>query len=367
MFALPRRIATLVLTLGVYSGCEDHPKLEPAPSAHTPPTGPSVTVDASAPRVVGALRKNVLELGTRALPAESIAFAKNHFVHLSQDTLFINELPSRKELAKIPVAEPRRVLVLRDGRSLALCAAETILVTERKREVVRLRRIPLFPQSQVLPDLHHSGRFWVLHAFDAALYGYELDDDNSLQILDPRDIKDFDGRVFAPLRDGSFLHTDKDGLVRLFLAGKRTPLPLDVTGAFRLLPTRRLDQIWLARDGGSLERFQLLGGRAKSLVSFQVAQVFDVAASDKNLAVLRVRPTDGGRDFAVELYSAKGKLQWADSLELSVDAPESEDWVFRVSRDRGVAVSQNGKWLAVGGLGAAVLWDATSGKRVLTR
>jgi hypothetical protein len=366
MFALPRRIATAAISLWIFSGCEEAPKAAVPPVVTVSASAPSVAVDAGAPRVVGALRKNVLDLGTRALPAESIAFTDSEFVHLTQSTLFINELPSQKEVAKVPVVEPRRLLLLRNGSTLALCAAETIVVTERKRKVMRLRRIPLFPQSQVMPDLHRPRRFWVLHAFDAALYGYELDDDK-LEMLEPRDIKDFDGRVFAPLRDGSFVHTDKDGLVRLFLAGKRERQALDVAGVFRLLPTRRLDQVWLAHDGGKLERVQLLGGRAKRLLSFQLDDVFDVATSDKHLAALRVQRTDAGRHFAVELYTAQGKRVWSDSVELNVEAPESDGWVARVSRDRGLALSQNGKWLAVGGLGAAVLWDATKGTRVFKR
>ena len=323
--------------------------------------------DSGAPVIIGKLRKQKLDLGTRSMPAESVSLSKSRFIHLSETELRISELPSNKQVAQVPVAQPRRLVVLRDGSALVLGATETVLVTRRKHDVVRLRRISLFPQSKVLPDLHRSRRFWVLHAFDSALYGYELDDDDGLVTLDVREIKDFDKRVFALLRDGSFLHTTQQGLVRMYLAGRRQQLSLDTTGAFRLLPGRRLDRIWLARQSGQLQLVSLLGSRSKVISTFQVDGVFDVASGADKVAVLRVARKNQERHFEVELYSNKGKLLWSDSLELGIDSATGDDWLARVARNRGIALSDDAKWLAVGGPGAAVLWDAAKGKRVLTR
>ena len=70
------------------------------------------------------------------------------------------------------------------------------------------------------------------------------------------------------------------------------------------------------------------------------------------------------RSFSVRRYAEDGRLLWQDSLPFELDAPTGDDWVARVARNRGITVSPDGGWVAVGGPDAAVVWDK-QGKRVL--
>ena len=373
--ASARALLPVLLSFAVLA-CDDEPKrpdkddLLARPSASAE-VSPLARIDAgaldggAARKVLSELRSDKLELNARRVPAERVAFVHGRLAVLTSDALVVRDTKSWKEIAKVPALEPRRVIGLADGSVLAASKDDVTTLAPRKNEVTRTSRIPLFPESVLFPDLRKERRMWVLHGFDPTLYGYEIEDDGKLNTLDFIELKDFDLKAFTALKDGSFLYTTKKGLRRFFPGGRAENVSLpEGPGVWRLLTTRRIDQVWVAREGGTFELLGIAGGKGQVVRSLTLPSAYDVATSNTAIAILRLERSDKKRHFALRVVDADGKQLMEQELPLSKAPGDGEDWVEQITKNRAVAIAPKEPLVAVGGPTWLSVWNYKTQKRV---
>lgn len=326
--------------------------------------------DKLAEKEIAGIREHELTLTRRRVPEQRIAFGRSSLGQLTNDALVVRGDKSFKKRAKVTIAEPRRLIVLADGSFLALGATGSYRLAPGRKKAKQLPRVTLFPSSVVFADRRDDNRLWVLHGFDETLYQYQLDKTvgSMMGMGDFVELKGFDHEAFAALKDGSFLYTTQHGFSRFYPKGKHFDLKaLPGKGkVWRVLPTKRIDRVWVARDNGEVILAQL-GSDLHVVRKIKLPpMLFDIASNDSYLAVLRVEQPDGGaRHWQLAVYGADGTQRLAATLPPEPAPPPGEDWVRAVTRDRSVKLALHAPLVAVGGPSTVLVWNIKSGKKVL--
>jgi hypothetical protein len=377
--------------LACAAACEREPSFEPPPRP-TEPAGPKASDEPEIPKelrqligdasvggadasaaagAVAELRRTQLELAPRHTAAERLAFGKGRFAQLTTDALVVRDTTGFGEVVRLQLEGPRRVVELADGGLLGIGASGAVRLERGKKDPLTLGRIPLFPDSLVFGDRRDEARVWVLHSFGSLLYQYSFGGDagaGGVETLDFLDLEGFDQRAFAALKDGSFLYTAGDKLRRFFHGGKRWDLALPEGGkVWRLLTTRRIDQVWIAREGGALDLAQISATGVRVVRSVRIEHAFDVATNDKEIAAVRVQSEPGKpRRWSLAVHEPSGKLRFEAELPPEPPAGAGDSWVQAVTRDKTLALSSYAPLAAVGGPGWVAVWNTKTGKRVLS-
>lgn len=370
-------------------GCDDK-KTPAAPPAEPPipprpaPMDASVVLDAevgeagaaaAARRFVAELRRTKLDVAARRVPSQRMAFAKDRLVQLTDAALVVYDTKNMKEAARLPMTEPRRVVASSGGELIVATRNEVFRVPRDVSKAERFSRLPLFVDSLLFADKRQESKLWVLHGIDPTLYPYEIAEGGKLETLDFLALEDFDNRGFAALKDGSFAYTAGKQLVRFFPGGKRVELALpDGADVWRLLTTRRIDQLWLARSDGKVQLVQLAAAKLSLVKTLELPGAFDIDSNDSELAILRLERATEGKDedaggstrsWTVAVFDASGKEQLSVALPLDSPSGSDDDWVRDITKNRAVVLSGHGPFVAVGGPTWLAVWNAKSGQRVL--
>jgi len=324
-----------------------------------------------AEKEIARIRERDLALTPRSVPAQRIAFGRSALGQLTNGGLVVRSTKSWKERARVAMRAPRRLIVLADGSFLALSAASTYRLEPGKKSAEIHPRVTLFPGSVAFADRRNRQHFWLVHSFDETLYQYQLESaiGSLLGMGDFVELKGFDHQAFAALKDGSFLYTTKDGFRRFYPKGKQSDMkaPPGEGKVWRLLTTKRLDRVWIARGDGELMLAQL-GPEMRDVKKIELpATLFDIASNNSYLAALRVEQPDGGpRQWKLAVYDADGKQLFAATLPPEPAPPAGENWVQAVTRNRSVVLAPRAPLVAVGGPGALMVWNIKTKKQVLS-
>jgi hypothetical protein len=375
-----RSVALVTLAFALAGACDKKgPPDEPPPPERPPRIQSSrpenlalgdagADADASAAAAaVAELRRTKLELSPRRTPAERIVFARKRFAQLGDDALIVHDVTGFGEIVRVPLKEPRRVVELADGSLLAAGAESVARLDQREKTPQMFGRIPLFAESLMFGDRRDEYRLWVLHAFGSLLYQYAVGGDaGSVETLEFLDLEGFDQRAFCALKDGSFLYTAGDKLKRFFHGGKRWELTLtEGPEVWRLLTTRRIDQVWLARSDGRFELTQISAEGARLVRFIELKDAFDVASNDQEIAAVHVRQQPGkSRVWQLVIYDLQGKQRFVRELPPDPKLNASDDWVKLVTRDKTLALSQHAPLVAVGGPSWVSVWNTKTGTQV---
>lgn len=322
-----------------------------------------------AEKEIARIRERDLTLKPRSTPEQRIAFGRGALAQLTDDALVVRSMKSWKERARVTMAAPRSVIVLADGSFLALSAASSYRLPPGKKSAEMHPRVTLFPGSVAFADRRVKNHFWVLHAFDQTLYQYQLESaiGSLMGMGDFVELRGFDHEAFTALKDGSFLYTTKHGLSRFYPKGKQFDMkaPPGKGKVWRLLTTKRIDRVWIARGDGELLLAQL-GKELRIVRKIELpAKLFDIASNDAYLAALRVEQPDGGpRNWKLAVYDAKGKQRFQATLPPESKPPAGEDWVRAVTQNRSVVLAAHAPLVAVGGPGALMVWNIKTKKQV---
>lgn len=381
---LATRLAPALL---VAVACRAGPERPRRDAPEEPPVGPLATASGSVtpprtgavtsapptpvPSAVVALRAQRLALGTRRVAPGRLAFTRRHLAVLTATELVLFETKSFTVARRFALSAPRKVVATVDGGFAVADADATLQVTPRDLSLVRHPRLTLFASSELWADRRDPLVLWVHHEGEAAIYRYHLDPMLAGQpLLAPADrieLLDHDGRAVLALKDGSFAYTAPDELHQLFPHGKaRTnEIPSSLGELWRLLPTRRIDQLWTATTELELELWQL-APRLRSVRRLALGgKPFDLATSDQSLAVVRTaESTTAPRQWSLVVYDDTGRERFTAALPPDPE-PTTEDWVERAIRDREVALARADPWVAVGGPTAIAVWETGSGETLL--
>jgi hypothetical protein len=174
------------------------------------------------------------------------------------------------------------------------------------------------------------------------------------------------------LKDGSFVYTAKEKLKRFYPGGKSWTLALPPGGeVWRILTTRRLDEVWVARSDGRLDLLRLAEGALTTVRSLEAKGAFDIASNDSELAILKLESTapagDGGvtRVWRLSVFDDAGKGKLARELPFSLSEAADESWVREVTKNRAVVLSSYGPHVAVGGAEEVTVFDYKTGDKLL--
>ncbi|MCA9628590.1 MAG: hypothetical protein KC766_13020 [Myxococcales bacterium] len=360
-------------------GCEEHP--EPGPSAAGSVIAlPSTAPSASAHRVYATSWS--LELPRRAAGPRSLVISGKRVLRVAKDEVEEFGIAPLQRVASQPLPGARYGLTLKDGAFVGLGTRELLLLpnpdTKREDDVeLRTPRVSVFPGSQLFADRREERDIWVHHPFDASLYRYEVAPSTSvlLPMKEVVELKDFDHGAFAGLANGSFVYSVGKQLYQIYPGGKAKQLGelSDLSAkVWRILPTRRIDQVWVMDETGKAVRVNLADRlRVSSALSSPEHKPSDGAEVAKPL-----KPFDtisSGRYIARLLVgSGKSERRWklvVDDLSgkrvLEVDLPPDplddgkayDDWIQRVTRNFELAISDAPALVAVGGPNRITLWD----------
>jgi len=364
----------------------DEPPLPPRPAVADAAPGDAGPLEdaaaaaaAAARQLVADLRGTKLDVAARRVPTERVAFAKDRLAQLTNDALVVHDTKSWKVTSRLPVTDPRRVVPLSDGTLLVAAKSEVIRVPADLSKAEHYSRVPLFMDSLLFSDKRAKSKLWVLHGIDPTLYPYELAEQGRLDALDFLPLEGFDQKGFAALKDGSFVYTASGSLHRFFPGGKTWKLALpDGAEVWRVLTTRRLDQLWLARSDGKLELVQLGPERLSLVETLELPGAFDIASNDSELAILRLEdapptaPGDAGadasrphRNWTLAVFDSSGKEHMRVTLPFDAPSGSDDDWVRDVTKNRAVVLSSHGPVVAVGGPTWLAAWNTKTREQVL--
>jgi hypothetical protein len=376
-----RAFAVLAVVLAL-AGCEERapaPPSRPSEPERPPardldaalaaaPDASGFDASAAAKRVVADMRSERLDVAPRRVPAQRVAFGKERLAQLTDSELVIRGTKDMKEITRLPITQPRRVVTLVDGSVLAAGSSDVWYVPRDPKKAERYSRLPLFPDSLVLGDRRDKKKIWVHHGIDPSLYPYELGELGRLDTLDLIPLADADQKGFALLKDGSYVYTAGSVLKRFFPGGKHWSMTLPEGGeVWRVLTTRRLDEIWLARSDGRLQLVQLAAASLAVKKTLELPGTFDLATNDSEVALLRLEtgPSDAGsRSWKLVVLDADGKERMATELPLA-GATATEDWVREITKNRSVVLSPSQPLVAVGGPTWLAVWRTRTGEQVL--
>jgi hypothetical protein len=317
------------------------------------------------------LRARGLELAPRSVPAARLAFGRGRLGQLTREALVVRDTRSFQVVVELPVEAPRRLVGLGDG-SLLVAGRERVL--RLPKDAARPEdhgRVTLFADSTILPDARDAQRFWVAHPGDRTLYLYQLHDSGARGMLPFEQLlpaEGCDGRGLTTLGDGSFACTTATGLRHFWPEGKRVDLPLPPAsgGVWRLLPKNRIDQVWMARDQGKLELYQL-GATAAPLRTLELRdQPIDIAAQGNSVAMVSVaHPRGEARRWSVVVLDEQGK-ELMHAVVPGAENVAADDWVAELLLDRSVVLSRDETQVAVGGPSSLAVWDIASGRELFS-
>jgi len=356
------------------AGCEGAPTPPPRDMPGSPPhaarSAPATDAGVPAPSAIVELRARRLDLEPTRLAAQRLAFTRRHLGVLTDAELVLLETEGWSVARRLAVRGPRRVVAAVDGALVALTEDATLRVQPRDGSLERHGRITLFPGSELWSDRREPAVLWVHHASDAALYRYRLVPGGAGSLLAPEarfELPGHDGRAVTSLPDGAFAYTGGERLHRLYPGGRAQsfPLPAATAPPWRLLPSRRLDELWTATAAHDLERLRLgapLVGVARIPLP---GEPFAIAASEGFVATVHAeRSPDGPRAWSLVVSDAGGARRFAAPLPPE-PVPAADDWVARATRDREVALARVDPWVAVGGPSGVAVWRASSGQPLL--
>jgi hypothetical protein len=376
----------VALVLALLAACDDKPSRPNSPGDPEKPPRPPPRDDAalgdlerpdggaaaaaaiaSTRQLVAEIRSEKLDVAPRRVPAERLAFGKGKLAQLTEQALIVRDTSKFSTLSTLPVSEPRRVTTLADGTLLVAGKSDVLTVPGDATKTERYPRIPLFVDSLIFADKRDKTKLWVLHGIDPTLYPYQLGEAGKLDTLDLVQLPELDQKGFAALKDGSFVYTAKEQLHRFFPGGKTWKLALP-PGAevWRILTTKRIDELWLARADGKLELAQITANRLVVKKTLEAPGAFDIASNDSDIALLRLERGEGGkRSWKLMVFDSGGKDEMLVELPLDPVKGTGEDWVRDLTRNRAVVLSSYAPLVAVGGPTWLSVWNYEKNERVM--
>ena len=353
------------------------PSERPAPSLSATQSGSELAerLGDAAPKSVApsasalaVLRERSLQIPPRAMPAQSISFGRGRLAQLRDSELVVRELSSFAIVARFPIKKGRGVLELADGALLAASADGLQRLLPDAKTSERFPVVTLLPGSQLVADRRERDRLWVLQVLSPTLYRYDLSP-STLPLLAPSEFFELGEprpEAFVSLKDGSFLYGSRSQLRRMFAGGKqvRIELPPRDPRIFRLLLTRRIDQVWVVFRDGRADLLQIAPGHQLVRSLELGATVFDLAANDTQIGMIRVEQTGAGpRSFSLSVIDDRGKETLTAALPSEPAPGIGDDWVNAVTRNKTIAMSTNPPLVAVGGPSFLAVWNLKTGQQ----
>jgi hypothetical protein len=369
--------AACLALLGSCDGRRHPPRTRPPHSALS--AAPAADgASAAAPSLLAPIAQALEEVHEQKLeilpPRDEtprLAFGKGRLAQALNDKVVFRDTRDGAVLAEAELGAVRAVAAGVDGSLIALGPAEGTRLDPRSAKPRSFPHVAFFPGCALFADLEDPTHFYVYYGGQPQLfhYAFEAEAGSFLPIEDRFPLA---GCVAAPAltRDGAFLCTTADGIERRAPRGReaRFKLPAGVSAGVRLLPAKRLDDVFSVSRTGEVVHLRLQPG-LPVLGRFRLpALPFAAVANAEALAfVLVSSPAPGSaRLWTLLVTDFDGKERFKVALP-SKGAPASEDWLKVVIGDKNLAISEFEPLVAVGGAESVGVWDYARGAAAFAR
>ena len=367
--------AAAAIAITVFWGCKSRQEPEAWTSAlasATPEVAPQGSVEphsaaSAAASAVVAIRDTTLPIMAPRAPAQRLVFGRGMLGELSADRLLIRSMLRPEQDKTFALSGGRALTALPSGALLAIDAEAVYRVDPGAAKPRSYKRVSFFPDSELLPERSDGQFFWVVHRVTQTALRYRLENSELPMLVSDVETKleGYDGGAIEMSRDGVFVYSTAGGIARQVPRGKavifKPPVGSSGKAIWRLLPAGRLDQLWVVSEDGEVELWTLIPN-APLVRKFRVAErpYEAVAAADALAFVTVVQERGQARRFLALVYDGQGAERFR--IELPNDpATSSENWLSNVTQNKGIAVSESEKKLAVGGPTWLGLWDLETG------
>jgi hypothetical protein len=300
-----------------------------------------------------------------------LAFGKGRLAQAVNDQVVFRDTKDGAVVSQASVGAVRAVSGGIDGSLIALGSTEGAHLDPHSTKPRSFAHVAFFPGAALFADLEDPSHFYVYYGGEQQLFHYAFEAEAGA-FLPIEDRFPLAGCVGAPAltHDGAFVCTTADGIERRAPRGRETrfKLPAGVADAVRLLPAKRLDEVFSVSQTGQIVHLRLQAGTVV-LGRFQLpALPFAAASNSDALAfVLVSRPASGSaRHWTLLVTDFDGQERYQTDLP-SPPAPPDEDWLKAVIGDKNLAISEFEPLVAVGGAGAVGVWDYARGASVFQR
>jgi hypothetical protein len=387
--ALPRSVAlarsaalaAVLLVIGLVGACKEASSDAAADALHPPgaeqflapnaPPGDSAAPEPSAApsSSAGAVFLRDVQASKLVVPPQvgqlpRLALSRTALARLTNDGWEVRALSDFHVLASRLLGHPLAVLALADGTFLALDLDRCERFDPSNKKVQSLPAVPLLLGAELQPDAQQPDRIWTLEGGadkPAQLSSYRLAPSDAKLVLPETTTELAAGAAhrFGLTREGIFLHLLPGSIERWGPGGARLAALSMPDGDLPTwaLPAKRLDQsLWL-RDSGAIERVWL-STPFKVLGHAQLAgRPVTAAVGNRGELLAAVVVTGPGPRFELQLLD--GELKELGRAVLPSEEPTGgEDWVRVVTDNQRLAVSLDGKNVAVGGPARLRIFDA---------
>jgi hypothetical protein len=321
-------------------------------------------------RALEDVREQKLEILPPRDVTSSVFFGKGRLAQAMGDKVVFRDTKDGAVIAESTLGGVRDLTAGVDGSLIALGARGGARLEPNSAKPRTFPHVAFFPGAALFPDLEDPTHFYVYYAGEGQLFHYAFGAEAGtfLPIDDTYTLAGCIGAL-ALTRDGAFLCTTADGVERRAPRGHeaRFKLPQGVSPAVRLIPAKRLDEVFSVSQTGEVVRLRLQQG-VPVLGRFQLpALPYAAAGNGEALAfVLVSAPAPGtARRWTLLVTDFDGQERFKVDL-VSKAAPASEDWLEAVLGDKNLAISELGPLVAVGGSSSITVWDYAQGAAVFT-
>lgn len=359
-----RALIAVLLLLAL--GCEREPEVgKPRPTPSAAASGPSPGARAVA-SLVASVRSRELRLAAPSVELQPLAFGRKLFVRLASDRVEAFSMPSGSLLFEHPASDLRAAVEIAGGSVVVIAQGGSLRIDPGAKEAVRLPAMSFLPGTVLVPNRSDSSRLWSVHTAGRVLARQVLDISGKRKLEGVTPLADYDGGPVTAMRDGALVYRAASGVRRALPGGRAHPLKTDFV-PWRLLPGRRVDQVWAVAEDGKVELWQIADRIAVSARASLGAPPFDVASSSGYLAAVVVEEGTGApRRFRLVVLSDAGDEVMRKELESETPA-EGERWAELAGRDRHIALADADPWVAVGGPSSVKVFEIPGGRVVLGR
>jgi hypothetical protein len=317
------------------------------------------------------VREQKLEIFPPRDDTPRIALGKGRLAQAAADKIIFRDTRDGAVIAESELGTALAVTKGVDGSLIALGLTEGARLAPQTSKPRSFPHVAFFPGAALFPDLTDPSHFYVFYGGQQALFHYAFEAEAG-SFLPIEDRFPLEGCVGPPalLRDGAFLCSTADGIERRAPRGReaRFKLPAGVSVAIRLLPAKRLDELFSVSETGEVVHLRLQLG-LPVLGRFQLpASPFAAVGNAEALAFVLVnRPAPGSpRRFTLLVTDLAGQERYKVDLP-SAAASAGEDWLKGVIGDKNLAISEFEPLVAVGGADSVAVWDYARGASVFTR
>lgn len=302
-----------------------------------------------------------LELQPPNTPPQQLEFGPGRLLQASRTHVLLRDTVQGESLSDVSLGTVLAVAHGSDGALFGLGLNGGVRFEPQLKKARAFPHAPFFPDSTLFPDLERPQQFYVYYPAEQALLRYMFEvEAGALLPIEAR--IPVEGCVSAPaqLRDGALACRTRTGFARRAPRGARTDFNsvTELGQPFRLLPAKRLDELYAVDRGGEVRQVRLAPG-APVLAAFKLPlPPFAAAANSESLAFILVSAPEAneGRRWSLLVTSFEGQTQMEAELP-SPPAPADDDWAKTLALDKNLAISEFEPLVAVGGAAQVTVWD----------